>query len=104
MRLRWPWPHLKLRTRIAATMLLALLAVQAMNGLTLYLLVPRVTRIYSARWFIGTVDNVALTVFQADAKARDAVAARFGADNRLHVRWLPQDDAPREAKLLRPHL
>ncbi len=104
MRLRWPWPHLRLRTRLAATMLLALFAIQAMDALTLYLLFPRTVRIYSAHWLIGTVENVALTVFQADAKTREAVAAALGADNRLHIHWRPQKDGPKPAKFLRPNL
>jgi signal transduction histidine kinase len=91
--MRCRWPRLKLRTRIALTILLALLAVQVADAVVLYLVFPRFLNVSSGHWLIETAENAARTVFQADPKARDAVAAQFGADNHLHIRWRPEENA-----------
>ncbi len=106
MRVRWRWPRFRLWMRIAAMMLLAVVVIQALDALVLYLIFPRVVRIYSGRWLIQTVEQAVAAVYGADAAARHAVSAQFGADNHLSIRWRPERDAValRTPSLIRPFL
>jgi signal transduction histidine kinase len=74
-------------------MLLAVLAVQALDALVLYLVIPRAIKVHSGHWLAETAKDAALTIFQTDPKARAAVSARFGADHHLNIRWQAEEDA-----------
>ncbi len=89
MRFPWGWPRFKLRTRIALTLLLVVLAVEALNAIVYVLMPARLLMVYSAHWLIEQSENAAVAIFQADRNDRNPLAARLGAGNRLHVRWLP---------------
>ncbi|MGO9486842.1 MAG: ATP-binding protein [Rhodomicrobium sp.] len=91
--------------RIAATMLIAVLAVEALNAAVFLLIPARIVRLYSGHWLIAKSEEAASAIFQADAKARDTLSARFGADNNLYIRWqrtLPA--TPESDQFLRPWL
>jgi signal transduction histidine kinase len=106
MRLAGAGPRLRLGTRIAAMTLLALVAVEALNAVVFVLIPARVLRVYSAHWLIAKSEEAALAIFQADAKARDSLSARFGANNNLQIRWQQSwdADAPESRQFLRPFL
>jgi signal transduction histidine kinase len=106
MRLTGAGPRLRLGTRIAAMTLLALVAVEALNAVLFVLIPPRVLRLYSAHWLIAKSEEAALAIFQADAKTRDVLSARFGVDNNLHIRWKQSWDAGalESDQFLRPFL
>lgn len=74
-------------------MLVAVITVQILDALLLYLVFPRGVMVHSSYWLAQTVENATLAIFQAGPKERDAVAARIGADNQLHIRWLPDEKA-----------
>jgi signal transduction histidine kinase len=99
-------PRLRLGTRVAAMTLLALVAVEALNAVVFVIIPPRVLRLYSAHWLIAKSEEAAFAIFQADAKARDILSGRFGADNNLHIRWQRtwDADAPEPDRFLRPFL
>ena len=61
---------------------------------------------YSAHWLIERADEAALAVFKADVKARDALSARLGAENHIHIRWQPVWDGadPKLPEFTRPFL
>ena len=61
---------------------------------------------YSARWLVGKAEEATSLIFQEDAQARDAGAARFGADNHLQIHWQRTWDEPEPAleKGLRPYI
>ena len=106
MRFRRAWPRLRLGTRIAVTILAAIIAVDALY-VVLFLLMPaRLLTTYSAHWLVGKAEEATSVIFQDDAQARDARAARFGADNDLQIRWRRTWDEPEPAseKGLRPFL
>jgi signal transduction histidine kinase len=106
MRLAWAGPRLRLGTRIAAMTAVALLAVEALNAAVFVLIPARVLRPYSAHWFIAKSEEAALAIFQAEAKARDSLSARLGADNNLDIRWQRtwEEGAEESNKFLRPFL
>ena len=106
MPFRKAWPRLRLGTRIAVTILAAIIAVDALY-VVLFLLMPaRLLPTYSAHWLVGKAEEATSVVFQEDTRARDARAARFGADNHLQIRWRRTWDEPEPAseKGLRPFL
>jgi signal transduction histidine kinase len=82
-----PWPRLRLATRLAIMTLLALIAVQALYAAVFLLIPARILSLYSAHWIIARSDEAASAIFQAAEKNRDALAAKLGAENHLHVRW-----------------
>jgi signal transduction histidine kinase len=106
MRITQLHPPIKLWMRIAAMMLASVLAIQALDAVVIYLGFPRVIMVYSSHWLARTVEDAALAVFQADTSQRDAVCARLGADNHLHIRWIPEETAirPRPPVFSRPNL
>ena len=83
MRFPWRWPRFRLRTRIAVTMLLVVLAVEVLNVIVYVLMPARQLTVYSAHWLIEQSEKAALAIFQADRNERDPLAARLGADNRF---------------------
>jgi signal transduction histidine kinase len=106
MRCREPQPRLRLGTRIAFTILAAIVAVDALY-VVLFLLMPaRLLTTYSAHWLVGKAGEATSIIFQEDGRARDARAARFGTDNHLQIRWQRTWDEPEpESKRgLRPFL
>jgi signal transduction histidine kinase len=98
------WPRLRLGTRIAATILVALIAVHALYAVLFFLMPARIITTYSAQWLAGKVDEATSVIFQADAQARAARAVRFGADNHLQIRWQRtwNELEPESKKGLRP--
>ncbi|HXW22646.1 MAG TPA: hypothetical protein VEK14_07020, partial [Rhodomicrobium sp.] len=66
---------------------MALVAVHALYAVLFFLMPARIITTYSANWLIGKAAEATSVIFQADAQARDVRAARFGADNHLHIRW-----------------
>jgi len=104
MQFRKAWPRLRLRTRIAVTILSAIIAVAALYAVLFLLMPARLLTMYSAHWLIGKAVEATSVIFQEDAQARDARAARLGADNHLKIRWRRKwDEAkPESGKGLRP--
>jgi signal transduction histidine kinase len=104
MQFRKAWPRIRLRTRIAVTILSAIIAVAALYAVLFLLMPARLLTIYSARWLVGKAEEATSVIFQEDAQARDARAARFGADNHLKIRWRRKWDKakPESEKGLRP--
>jgi signal transduction histidine kinase len=100
------WPRFRLRTRIALTLLLVVIAVEALNAVVFVLMPARLLTVYSAHWLIEQSEHAALAIFQADTNARGPLSAQLGADNRLKIRWLPSWDEARLASstLNRPFL
>jgi signal transduction histidine kinase len=91
---------LGLGTRIALTMLGALIAAQALNA-AVFFLGPRPDfKIYSARWIIEQTKNVVAELVEAPASEQDAVAARFLARTGLRLRSMPprNSNTPRRAE------
>jgi signal transduction histidine kinase len=86
--------------------LAAILAVGALYAVLFLLMPARILTIYSAHWLVGKAEEATSVIFQEGAKARDARAARFGADNHLQIRWRRTWDEPEPAseKGLRPFL
>ena len=81
-------PPFRLGTRIALMMLLARSCRPGVVRYRASSFIPaRLMMVYSAHWLIERADEAALAIFKADAKARDALSARFGAENHLHIRW-----------------
>ncbi len=99
-------PPVKLWMRIAAMMLVAVITVQILDALLLYLVFPRGMMVHSSHWLAQAVEDATLAIFQAGKKERDAVAARIGADKQLHIRWLPDENAiiPSPPSFKRPFL
>ncbi len=99
-------PRLGLGTRIAATILAALIAVDALFAVLFLFMPARLMTIYSAHWLVGKSVEAASVIFQADAQARDALADRFGSDNHLQIHWRRTWDEPEPGseKGLRPFL
>ena len=106
MQFRKAWPRLRLGTRIAATILAAIIAVDALYAVLFLLMPARIITTYSARWLVGKADEATSIIFQEDEQARDARAARFGADNHLRIRWRRTwgEPEPEPKKGLRPFL
>ena len=99
-------PPLRLWTRIAAMMFLAVLAVEVLNAVVFVFIPARLMTAYSAHWLIERADEAALAIFKADVKARDALSARLGAENHIHIRWQPVWDGadPKLPEFTRPFL
>ncbi len=94
MRFRKSWGRFRLGHRIAVTILAAIVAVDALY-VVLFLLMPaRILTVYSANWLTGKAEAAAMLVFQDDEQERDAISARFGADNHLRIRWRRTWDPP----------
>ena len=105
----WCWrvcPPIRLWMRIAGMMLLAVLAVEALNTAVFLILPARLLTLYSAHWLTAKVEDSALSIFQADVNARKALSARLEEGSRLHIRWLPVYDnsAPNGTEVMRPFL
>lgn len=76
-----------LSTRIALTMLVALLLLQGLTAAT-FLLLPRPAQtIYSARWLISETSDAARRIFDTEASRRSEVAKTFGDAQHLSVWW-----------------
>jgi signal transduction histidine kinase len=102
MKFRGGWPRLGLRTRIASTMLVALVALLVLFVVLFALMPARVTTAYSARWLIATAEEVASAIFQANEQERSALAARLEVDSHLRLRWQRTwSEAPRSPKQFR---
>jgi signal transduction histidine kinase len=93
-RLRFRAP-LRLRSRIAAAMLIALLAMQALNAAMFYLLAsPKVT-VFSARWLVEKSEQAATAIFSAETAGRERLAHDLssrpeqGLEQELHIFWRP---------------
>ncbi|MGO9170783.1 MAG: ATP-binding protein [Rhodomicrobium sp.] len=85
-------PQLRLGTRIAATIVAAIFAVQVLNA-AVFLLLPRPQMtVYGARWLIGKIEAAAQTVFAASEAERPLLAAQAGPADDLRIRWQPQAD------------
>jgi signal transduction histidine kinase len=99
-------PPIRLWMRIAAMMLLAVLAVEALNTVVFLILPARHLTLYSAHWLTGKVEEAALSIFQADVKSREALAVRLEEGSRLHFRWQPvwDDTAQNDSAVMRPFL
>lgn len=80
-------PPVKLGTRIAATTLIAILAVQALNAVVFFLLPPPPMPVYSAHAVIETIEEIAQAVFAANKTERPELVKRLAAQNTLHIRW-----------------
>ncbi|MFZ1109101.1 MAG: ATP-binding protein [Rhodomicrobium sp.] len=106
MLLRKAWPRLRLRTRIAVTILAAIVAVDALYAVLFLLMPARVLTTYSGHWLTGKAREATSDIFNEDAQAREARADKFGADNHLHVRWQRtwEEPEPQGKKGLRPFL
>ncbi len=106
MQFHEPRPRLRLGTRIAGTILLALIVMHLLYAVLFLLMPPRLLTTYSARWLAVKAQEATSLIFQEAAQARDARAARFGADNHLQIRWRRTwDEAKQEPqKGLRPFL
>ncbi len=106
MQFREGRPRLRLGTRIAVTILAAIIAVDALFAVLFLLMPARLLTTYSARWLVGKAEEATSVIFQEDPKARDASATRFGADNHLLIRWRRAWDEPEPASEqgLRPFL
>jgi hypothetical protein len=104
MQFRKAWPRVRLQTRIAVTILSAIIAVAALYAVLFLLMPARLLTVYSAHWLVGKAEEATSVIFQEDAQARDARAARLGADNHLKIRWRRKwDEAkPESEKGLRP--
>jgi signal transduction histidine kinase len=106
MRFRERWLRLRLRTRIAGTIVLALVAVNALIAVIFILMPAQLLTIYSANWLTGKAEVAALLIFQENAQERDAIAARLEADNHVQISWQRTWDepGPETRKSLRPFL
>ncbi len=106
MQFREAWPRFRLGTRIAATIVLALIAVHALYAVLFLLMPARLMTVYSAHWLVGKAAEATSAIFQENAQTRDRRAAQFGADNHLHVSWLRTWDEPepKTKKGLRPFI
>ncbi len=104
MRFRKWRPRFRLTTRIALTIVAALVAVDALFVVLFFLMPARLMTTYSARWLVGKSEEAASIIFHADVPARDALAIRFGADNHLQIRWRRTfaEPSPGSEKGLRP--
>ncbi|MFT3731855.1 MAG: ATP-binding protein [Hyphomicrobium sp.] len=79
--------RLGLGSRIALTMLAALLLVQGLNAATFFFL-PRPTQtVYSAHWLIAKTSEIAKKIFSADASQRKAVAKTLDDGRQLFISW-----------------
>ena len=94
MQFRKAWPRVRLTTRIAVTILAAIIAVDALSAVLFLVMPARTLTTYSAHWLVGKAEEATSVIFQEDAQARDARAARFGADNHLQIRWHRTWDEP----------
>lgn len=106
MQFRERRPRLRLGTRIAVTILAAIVAVDALFAVLFLLMPAELLTTYSAHWIVGKAEEATSVIFQEDPQTRDARAAWFGADNHLHVRWQRRWDEFERAseKGLRPFL
>ena len=80
-------PPVKLGTRIAAVMLTALLAVQALNAAVFFLMPPPPMPVYSAHAVIEAVEETVPAIFAADKTERPDLAKRLAPQHSLHIRW-----------------
>jgi signal transduction histidine kinase len=96
----------RLGTRIAVTILAAIIAVDALYAVLFLVMPARILTTYSAHWLVGKAEEATSVIFQEPAKARDARAAQFGADNHLQIRWRRTWDepGPESQKSLRPFI
>jgi signal transduction histidine kinase len=106
MRFRKAPPRLRLSTRIAGTIVLALVAVNLLYAVLFILMPARLMTIYSANWLTAKAEVASVVIFQENEKERPAIAARFSAENHLQVRWLRrwEESAQETKKTLRPFL
>ena len=104
MQFRKAWPRPRLQTRLALTILSAIIAVAALYAVLFLLMPARLLAMYSAHWLVGKAVEATLVIFKENPPARDARAARFGADNRLKICWRRNWDAakPEPGKGQRP--
>jgi signal transduction histidine kinase len=100
------WPRLGLGTRIAITVVAALLAIDAIYAVLFVLMPARLLTTYSAHWLIMKTEEASSLILQADTQERDALADRFGEDNNLQVSWRRTWDEPgtETKKPLRPFM
>ncbi len=89
-------PPVRLWMRIAAMMLVAVLAVESLNAAALVFIPPRLMRVYGGHWLVETMEKAALAIFQADAKRREALATGLSAENHLQIHWLRVQQHPDE--------
>jgi signal transduction histidine kinase len=79
--------RLGLGTRIALTMVLALLLMQGVNAATFFFLPRPDATIYSARWLISHTSNAAKTIFAVAPADRPDTAKRLGTELKLDIYW-----------------
>jgi signal transduction histidine kinase len=85
-----------LATRIALTMLGALLATQALNS-ALFFFGPRPDfKIYSARWLVEKTQSIVTDLADAPASEEASIAERYLATTGLEVRAVPPRPGPRD--------
>lgn len=87
MQFREPPPHLRLGTRIAATILTAIVTILALFIVLFFFMPARLMTAYSARWVIATTEDAATAIFQANVQDREALSARFEAESHLRIGW-----------------
>lgn len=79
--------RIRLGTRIALTMLLALLLMQGVNAATFFFLPRPHSTIYSARWLISHTSDAAKMIFAVARADRPDTAKRLGAELNLEIDW-----------------
>ena len=84
-------PSVRLGTRIAAMTLIALLAVQAMNAATFFLLPPPQMPVYSARGLIEKIEKTVPAIFAAQEADRPHLAEQAATQGNLRIRWQPSN-------------
>lgn len=87
---------LGLGTRIALTMLLALVLIQGLNAAAFFLLPRPDATVYSARWLTARVSSAVNAIFAVEPSQRQSLAHKLGADLKLDLDW-------RQQRSLRPH-
>jgi signal transduction histidine kinase len=82
----------RLGRRIAAAMLIALMAVQTLNAAVFYLKPPPTITVYSAIWLLERAEQAVAAIFAADEAGREPLAQSLDAEQELHISWLPRLD------------
>ncbi|MFA5957001.1 ATP-binding protein [Hyphomicrobium sp.] len=92
--------RLGLSTRIALTMLLALLLMAGLNAATFFLLPRPDATVYSAHWLISHVNEAAKAIFGAGVAQRQIIAERLTNESKLDINWQPSaPPRPRDENL-----
>ncbi len=76
-----------LSTRIALTMLTALLLLQGLNAATFFFLPPPTQTIYSARWLISETSEATKKIFDVETTRRKDVAKTLSDELHLFISW-----------------